>query len=67
MSELSVPIVSGPVRGQKIDFMKNNSFLRDLKLADSGQNKGKIDFLIGAYFHWSVGDGTAKGWIMWVW
>ena len=35
-------------------------FLRDLKLADSGQNKGKIDLLIGADFDWSVVDGSVK-------
>ena len=31
-----------------------------LKLADSGQNKGKIDLLIGADFYWSVVDGAVK-------
>ena len=43
------------------DFVRNSyPFLRDLKLADSGQNKGKIDLLIGADFYWSVVDGTVK-------
>ena len=61
MSGFSVPVVCGPVSGQKIDFVKNNyPFLRDLKLADSGQNKGKIDLLIGADFYWSVVDGAVK-------
>ena len=55
MSRFSVPVICGPVSGQKIDFVKNSyPFLRDLKLADSGQNKGKIDLLIGADFYWSV-------------
>ena len=45
-------VVCGPVSGQKIDFVKNSyPFLRDLKLADSGQNKGKIDLFIGANFY----------------
>ena len=61
MSGFSVPIVSGPVGGQKIDFVKNSyPFLRDLKLADSGQNKGKIDLLIGADFYWAVVDVVVK-------
>ena len=34
--------------------------MRDLKLADSVQNKGKIDLLIGIDFYWSVVDGTVK-------
>ena len=34
--------------------------MRDLKLADSGQNKGKIDLLIGADFYWSAVDGVVK-------
>ena len=43
------------------DFVRNSyPFLRDLKLADSGQNKGKIDLLIGADFNWSVVDGAVK-------
>ena len=61
MSGFSVPVVCGPVSGPKIDFVKNSyPFLRDLKLADSGQNKGKIDLLIGADFDWSVVDGAVK-------
>ena len=61
MSGFSVPVVCGPVSGQKIDFVKNSyQFLRDLKLADSGQNKGKFDLLIGANFYWSVVDGAVK-------
>ena len=44
MSRFSVPVVSSPLGGQKIDFLKNSyPILRDLKLADSEQNKGKID------------------------
>ena len=36
MSGFGVPFVSGPVNGQKIDFVKNSyPFLRNLKLADS--------------------------------
>ena len=34
--------------------------MRDLKLADSGQSKGKIDLLIGTDFYWSVIDGAVK-------
>ena len=50
-----------PVSGQKIDSVKNcYPFLRDLKLADRGQNKGKIDLLIGVDFYWSVVDGAVK-------
>ena len=61
ISVFSVPVVCGPVSGQKIDFVKNGyPFLRHLKLADSGQNKGKIDLLIGADFYWSVVDGAVK-------
>ena len=57
----SVPVVSGPVSGQKIDFVKNSYLsLRDLKLADNEQNKGKIDLLIGEDFYWSVVGGTVK-------
>ena len=32
----------------------NYPFLRDLKLADSGKNKLKINLVIGVYFHGSV-------------
>ena len=61
MSGFSVPVVCGPVTGQKIDSVKNSyPFLRDLKLADSGQNKSKTDLLIGADFYWSVVDGAVK-------
>ena len=61
MSGFSVPVVCGPVSGPKIDFVKNSyPLLRDLKLADSGQNKGKIDLLIRADFDWSVVDGAVK-------
>ena len=61
MSGFSVPVVYGRVSGQKIDFVKSSyPFLRDLKLADSGQSKGKIDLLIGADFYWSVVDGAVK-------
>ena len=61
MSGFSVPVVWGPVSGQKIDFVKNSyPFLRYLKLVDSGQNKGKIDLLMGADFYWSVVDGAVK-------
>ena len=52
MSRFSVPVICSPVSGQKIDFVKNSyPFLQDLKLADSGQNKGKIDLLIGEGFY----------------
>ena len=61
MSGFSVPVVCGPVSGQKIDSVKNSyPPLRDLKLADSGQSKDKIDLLIGADFYWSVVDGAVK-------
>ena len=61
ISRFSVPIVCGPVSSHKIDFVKNSyPYLRDLKLADSGQNKGKIDLFIGADFCWSVADGAVK-------
>ena len=61
MSGFSVPLVVGPVTGQKIDSVKNSyPFLRDFKLADSGQNKSKIDLLIGADFYWSLVDGAVK-------
>ena len=51
MSGFSVPVVCGPVSGQKMDSVRNSyPFLRDLKLADSGQNKSKIDLLIGQGF-----------------
>ena len=44
MSGFRDPVVSGHVSDQKIDFVKNSYlFLRDLKLADSGQNKHKIE------------------------
>ena len=61
ISGFSVPVVCGPLSGQKIDFVKNSyPFLRGLKLADSGQNKRKIDLLIGADFYCSVVDGAVK-------
>ena len=61
ISRFSVPVVCGPVSSQKIDFVKNSyPYLRDLKLADSGQNNGKIDLFIGADFYWSVVDGAVK-------
>ena len=61
MLGFSVPVVCGPVSGQKIDSVKNSyPPLRDLKLADSGQSKDKIDLLIGADFYWSVVDGAVK-------
>ena len=61
MSGFNVPVVCGPVSGQKIAFVKNSyQFLRDLKLADSGQSKGKFDLLIGANFYWSVVHGAVK-------
>ena len=34
--------------------------MQGLKLADNGQNKGKIDLLIGADFYWSVVNGAVK-------
>ena len=38
VSGFSVPVVSGPVSGQKIDFVKNcYPFLQDFKLTDSGK------------------------------
>ena len=55
MSGFSVPVACVPVSGQKVDFIKNSCLF--LKLADSGQNKGKIDLLIGAD---SVVDGAVK-------
>ena len=61
MSGFSVPVVCGPVNGQKIDSVKNSyPVLQDLKLADSGQSKGKIDLLVEADFYWSVVDGALK-------
>ena len=61
MSGFSVLVVFGPVSSQKIDFVKNRyPFLQGLKLADNGQNKGKIDLLIGADFYWSVVNGAVK-------
>ena len=67
MSGFSVLVASGPVSGQRIDFVKNSySLLRDLKLADSGQNKGIIDLLIGVDFYWSVVDGAVKRGMMYV-
>ena len=43
ISGFSVPVICGPVSGQKIDFVKSSyPFLRDLKVADSGKNKVKL-------------------------
>ena len=61
MKALCVPNISDSINGQHIDVaVKQNSFLKDLELADDGGGSSEIDALIGADLYWLLVDGEVK-------
>ena len=61
MKALGVLNISDSMNGQFIDIaVKENSFLRDLELADDVGGSSEIDILIGADLYWLLVDGEVK-------
>ena len=58
---LAVPRICALLSTQNIALaMVKNEFLRNLNLADNGDNKGGVDMLIGANMYWKVVNGNMK-------
>ena len=61
MKALCVPKITDAMNGRYLDIaIKQNSFLKELDLADDGIGSGEIDVLIGADLYWVFVDGNVK-------
>ena len=61
MKALCVPKITDTMNGRYLDIaIQQNSFLKELDLADDGIGSGEIDVLIGANLYWVFVDGNIK-------
>ena len=61
MKALCVPKITDTINGRYLDIaIQQNSFLKELDLADDGIGSGEIDVLIGADLYWVFVDGNVK-------
>ena len=61
MKALCVPKITDMINGRYLDIaIQQNSFLKELDLADDGIGSGEIDVLFGADLYWVFVDGNVK-------